>query len=189
MATIAKEEVPTGTRRQPPGGTTRGRMSWRSLAVVLALLVGIIGGAAEWQAAGAGATGSTTTDPTASTRKLAQRFVAAGLWSQAQAGFFAPLGSAIDEATGNVGVGSAQVANGFRGWYDTTQQRTEKLVVVGQNRFVTEFKAQGARNVTTGQPFTMHGVVVITVKAGKITRYDMYFDPTSVYGYTMPVAP
>lgn len=185
MATMVKTEVPTEVRREIPP-IPRRRLSWWMLAVIVALVVGLVAGAAGWQATRGTSAVESTGNATAATKALAQRYVAAGLWSRAQAQLIAP-NAVRTNVLGN------EVYPGMKAppYPDSASalrhlKVTERVVVAGPNGFVTMWAL-----TKPGAPLgTVHGVTVSQVKNGKIIKQSVYYNPSSKVlarvGYALP---
>ena len=154
----------------------RRRLPWLwMLAVIVALAVGLVAGAAGWQA--------TRTDATAATQKVAEKYVAAKLFSPAQLAMFSKdaYTQAVAGWAGGSGTSAADRENAFSTWHSYSNVlRSEKLVFVGPKGFVTEWTAKGTYGPVSGKPFTVQGTSVSTVQDGKIVRQIIYFDPSQL---------
>lgn len=183
MATIVKEEVPTEVRREIPGIPRRRLSSGLMLAVIVALVIGLVAGAAGWQATRGTSAPESTGNATAATQKVAEKYVAAGLFTQAQTAMFSK--NAYVDIVAGWASGSGSSAAGRQDAFSTMRSysnvlRTEKLALVGPTGFVTEWTAKGASGPQSGMPFTVKGTSVSTVKDGKIVRQIIYYDPSQL---------
>jgi hypothetical protein len=183
MATIVKEEVPIEVRREIPGIPRRRLSSGLMLAVVVALVIGLVAGAAGWQATRGTSAAESTGNATSATQKLAEKYVAAGLFTRAQYAMFSK--NAYVEIVAGWASGSGTSASAREAAFTTQYAysnvlRTEKLVFVGATGFVTEWTAKGSSGPMSGKPFTAKGTSVSTVKDGKIVRQIIYYDPSQL---------
>lgn len=191
MATIVKERVPTTPSREVPNIGQRRLTRWMP-AVIGALVIGLVAGAAGWQ--------TTRSDATASNTTLAQKYIAAGMMTPGQAAMFASNAKVVDLGEGLVMYGhpGSVVPKAVRSdpryvgtidgvmaaRHSQTQIRwtgKERLVFAGPDGFVTEWTSKGFSSLT-GKNFTVPGVSVSTVKNGKIILQKTYYDPAPLFG-------
>ncbi len=185
MATIVKEEIPTEVRREI-SGTPRRRVPWWLLAVIVALVVGLVAGAAGWQA--------TRTDATAATKSLAERYIAANTYMHPARApeFFAPNAVWIDATIADIFRGRAGVAHAYAISQLPNMKIKETLVYAGPDMFVVDQRMTASSGPACAKPVNASAVLVNQVKDGLITRQTIWWDTSSVVfckGTTYPTMP
>jgi hypothetical protein len=148
---------------------------WWPLAVIVALVVGLVAGAAGWQA--------TRSNATAVTRQLAERYLAANPYMHPSRvpQLFAPNAVWIDATMGDIYRGRAGVQRAYADSMLPNIKVKDTLVYAGPDMFIVDERmtASSTAVCATNQVRAV-GVYVNQVKNGLITRQTVWWDTSSV---------